>query len=156
MPIIYQDDVERITFYAGGDKPPFLCYINSTNADRGTCVDASCLVEYNIRSPISNHEWMRPPKEWVQVQTLLKSHYFDPARDYRLSGMWMRRIMYTATAPDNLGLLYLAETLPMLKDSLPDADVRNAVPQPAYGPSDPGASRIAPTLYIRGLMDVPP
>jgi hypothetical protein len=64
--------------------------------------------------------------------------------------------MYTATAPDNLGLLYLAETLPMLKDSLMDADVRNAVPQPAYGPSDPIASRIAPALYIRGLMDVPP
>jgi hypothetical protein len=155
MPIIYQDDVERITFYTGGYKPPFLCYINSRNADRGTCVDASCLVEYTIRSPISSHEWMRPPMEWVRVQSIMKPHYSDPVRDYRLSGMWMRPIMYTATAPDNLGLLYLAETFPMLKDSLPHADVRDTVPQPAYGPSDPGTSGIAPTLYIRGLMDVP-
>lgn len=41
----------------------------------------------------------------------------------------MRRIMYTAMAPDNLGLLYLAETFPMLKDSLPDANVRDVIPQ---------------------------
>ncbi|CEJ55069.1 hypothetical protein PMG11_01346 [Penicillium brasilianum] len=156
MPIIFQDDVERINSYAGGSKPPFLCYIHSTNADRGTTVSPTCLIEYNIRSTLPNHDWMRPPNSWVSVQTVMKPHYFNPAIDYRLSGLWMRRILYTATAPDNLGLICLAEDFTTLIHSLPQADVRNAVPQPAYGPSDPESVNTAPTIYVRSLMNVQP
>lgn len=156
MPIVFQDDVERIISYAGGSKPPFLCYIHSTNADRGTTVNPTCLIEYNVRSTLPNHGWMRPPNDWVSVQTIMKPHYFNPAVDYRLSGLWMRRVLYTATAPDNLGLIYLAESFAALRDSLPQADVRNAVPQPAYGPSDPESVNTAPTIYVRRLMNVQP
>lgn len=156
MPIIYQDDVQRITAYAGGSKPPFLCYINSLNAGRNTAVDPTCLIEYNIRSTLPGYGWMRPAGKWITVQTIMKQHDFDPAQDYRLSGMWMRRILYTATAPDNLGLFYMAESLTTLKASLPESDVRNAVPQPFYGPSDPGVSSIGPTIYVKGMLDVPP
>lgn len=49
----------------------------------------------------------------------------------RLSGPWLRRIMYTGAAPDKNGELYLSENATRLTSQLPAVDKRNAHEYPS-------------------------
>lgn len=134
LPMIFTDDFALMTLADNGRWPPFVALVIVVDCNGGLTLDATYLIEYNIRTsnpyqPGTNL-FVRPPNEWIARQTIVKDTAFNPATDHRLSGMWVASVLYTGTAPDNSGRLFLAETVTALRKTLPKANVRRAIPQP--------------------------
>lgn len=72
----------------------------------------------------------------VPVKTFVKEGSCPPGAT-RLSGMWMRRMLYTATAPDNTGRLFVSTTKAGLVKVLPDVDAADAQPEIISPPINP-------------------
>lgn len=149
----------RIQARAGGQQPPFLCYVN-LRADGGNLLtDATGLIEFNIKNAAAlpaETTWMRPPSQWVRVQTVMRPQIFNASANCRLSGNWMRHMIYTGTAPNNLGQLYLAENVSKIRALLPLADVRNARPPAPGAPPGVAVFQGAPSIYFWPYMSVLP
>lgn len=70
----------------------------------------------------------QPVTDWVTIKAFVKPGSQESNNMPRLSGMWMRRMVYIATAPDNTGRLFLSTTKAGLERMLPDVDAANAEP----------------------------
>lgn len=129
LPRIFLDDLEQMVAVAGEARPPFLTY-REFKSPAGLVYTATFKILFNIpQGPSSSLLWVRP---WVPVQTCIEDRYHRP-EDTRLGGGWLRTVLYTTTAPNNAGELYLSETLSGLRKQIPKCDVRNSeIPLPLY------------------------
>lgn len=136
-PLIYIDDLERM-INKSGFKAPFLCY-KAYNTANGTKYMPTCKIFFNLETGSG-----RVARPWVPAQTSVCEDPFGPG-DARVSGDWIRRLFYTASAPDNLGNLFISETLSGLKAQLPDFDVRGSQgPLISLPPPDHPLARLLP------------
>lgn len=68
--------------------------------------------------------------KWVPLQCLVKDGDQESDGMPRLSGMWMRHMLYTGTCPDNRGLLYVSNSLGGLISEMPVVKAKLAQPPP--------------------------
>ncbi|KAJ5481104.1 hypothetical protein N7539_006998 [Penicillium diatomitis] len=105
-----------------------LCYLQIRNYNGNMARHETHLYEFNLQIRIAQGglKYLRPDHQWIPQQTVVIREAYNPQTHVRLSGSWMRNVVYTATAPDNLGFLYLAEPITALRGMLPTVNVRDA------------------------------
>lgn len=94
----------------------------------GTMVHPTYRLEVNIVD--ADHEPILD--EWVPVRVMVKPGSQQSNNMDRLSGMWMRHVLYTATCPDNNGRLYVSKSRNGLFTQMPPVDYKSARPPPFY------------------------
>jgi hypothetical protein len=118
---IFEDDLEEIMKLApeGAEVPTIGEY--SMNTVKGDLIHRNVVMQIRVLSPGDN-----PITRWypVRVTVYPQSHKAD--MPVRLSGNWWRHVLYTATAPDNKGLLYASTMKQDLCKALPDVDHNQA------------------------------
>lgn len=70
-----------------------------------------------------NGEFMIP---WTKVQALVNPGVSIQGQGIRLSGMWMRQNLFTATAPDGAGDLFVSDRKTRIAQALPSVTVPQA------------------------------
>lgn len=152
--MLFEEDVIELTELA---RNPEWSYIRRTT----TCT-ANGLANVEMHklevAILSNGQ---PVTGWVPIKANVKEGSCEP-NDYRLSGMWMRQMLYTATAPDNTGRLWLSTTKAGLGRILPDVDAADAQPEVVELPNDAehipdlsGPERIAASPESEGAARTP-
>lgn len=140
--LLFQEDVSTMTELASN---PYDSYIR-----RGTAVTAAGWGwgEYHMLE-VAILQDGQPVTGWITIKAFVKPGSQQSNYNPRLSGMWMRRMIYTATAPDNTGRLFLSTTKAGLDRMLPDVDAANAeplvfstTPSAASNSSSSGSARI--------------
>lgn len=96
-------------------------------------------LEVNIIGP-DNDELLG----WVPLQCMIKPGDRQSDGMARLSGMWLRHMLYTGTVPDNRGLLYVSNTKRGLFKDMPRVNARNAQPPPDIPWAPKGKSEPVP------------
>lgn len=95
--------------------PPVLGVVASVMADGSMSFSLSRILEVNIRDPNTNSMLL---DHWTLVPCLVRG----ATGAARLSGPWMRRRLYTYTAPDNSNRLWVHQGRPLVRD-MPRATV---------------------------------
>lgn len=144
---IYEEDITDIK-NASGRPILFVGYMNFFNA-RGQSSDPLCLIQACMKSPHTGN-FMSP---WCLVPCSVMRGAYTPGTGDRLNGMWMRNILYTATCPDDRGILYLSDNIQQIVDNLPDADQSKAK-RGQEGPVYRGGSLI-PHWLQNNVVDCP-
>lgn len=88
---------------------------------------------------------------WVPLQCMIKPGDRQSDGMVRLSGMWLRHMLYTGTVPDNRGLLYVSNTKKGLFKDMPRVNARHAQPPPdtSCAPKENSEPVPAPALVSR-------
>ncbi|KAJ5179175.1 hypothetical protein N7492_002385, partial [Penicillium capsulatum] len=114
---LYEDDLDLI-HHSAGRFAPGLGVINGSTAAGWLQLPT---VELEARIYCDDGS---PMAEWVKIQTTAQQGSAQSNGNHRLSGIWVRHILYTATAPDNQGQLMLStgkshlNTLPTVRPPL--------------------------------------
>ncbi|KAF7715898.1 Uncharacterized protein PECH_005765 [Penicillium ucsense] len=144
LPTIFMDDAMSLQAGPMGVLgPPFLCYLQIRNYNGNMAWHETHLYEFHMQIRIAQGglKYLRPDHKWIPQQTFVMREAYNPQIHVRLSGSWMRNIVYTATVPDNLGVLYLAGTITALRGMLPTVNVRDArTPAPFIPQGGPNAT----------------
>lgn len=129
MTRIWESDIRQIQTLAGG--APLVGMGTMTFIDATGTVTAckTYQLEVNVLRSDDGHAII--PK-WNRIQVVAAPDRIRDKGSNRLSGIWLRHVMYTATVPDNKGRLYLSATRDELVDALPDVSVRLANAPPYW------------------------
>ncbi|KAJ5180205.1 hypothetical protein N7492_003415 [Penicillium capsulatum] len=130
-------------------------YDVSTLADGRSCFDLCILVEVQMKDNSPTRNWMT--RRWFPVMTTVNLNP-GPGVD-RLGGSWLRSTLYTATAPERPGRIYISDTKTALMGMLPaisqDQAPGPAVSAPSYAAFFPmnasGQREAFPEIPIAGV-----
>lgn len=134
---LYEDDLDLI-HHSAGRFAPSLGVVNGSSA-AGWLQLPTVELEAQICSGDD-----KPMTEWVKVQSTVQQGSVQSNGNHRLSGIWVRHVLYTATAPDNQGELMLStekthlNSLPVVRpakgiSTVTETPARNFVPPTSVG-----------------------
>ncbi|KAJ6161608.1 hypothetical protein N7485_009838 [Penicillium canescens] len=133
--------------------PPVLGVVVSVMADATQSFGLSRMLEVNIRDPNTNNMLV---DQWTAVPCIVRGELGRYSA--RLSGPWMRRRLYTYTAPDNSHRLWIHQGRPLVRD-MPRATVaQRTIPMP-FNPASYAPLADHPHLndiYPDGIPPPPP
>lgn len=137
--LIFEADLDQIQDTSGCDATSLgPIYAKTAN---GAVSRETYRLEVNIITP--DHEELLDT--WVPIQVTVVPGSQQADSPPRLSGMWMRHMLYTATCPDNKGYLYISNSLGGLTSQMPTVNAKDALPPPDAKP-DWVNSRTLPPL----------
>ena len=126
MTRLWESDIRQIQTLAGG--APLVGMGTITFIDSNGVVTACKTYQLEVNVVSENGQAIIP--KWNRIQVVAAPDSIKQKGSDRLSGIWLRHVMYTATVPDNKGRLYLSSTRDELVNALPDVPVQLANPPP--------------------------
>ncbi|KAJ5387390.1 hypothetical protein N7509_009931 [Penicillium cosmopolitanum] len=132
---LYEDDIKNMMYPRPHDIPVEMVIGRSIVTTSNGQINQP-LIKVEICLPHEG-EVLIP---WTPIQALLVEGRLTSRSADRLLGPVLRRMAYTATAPDNRDRIYIANSRNDLLDLLPEADISKAfVPEiPIDYPQEPG------------------
>lgn len=124
--MIWEEDVQQIVNIAGGQKARYIDHAGFRMAGGTTSVLPICEIQMNMFDANGN-EMVR----WTPMPVCIQPGH-RPVGTMRLSGPFVRRCMFTATAPDPNGCLWIGRTKSALTvPPFPSVDI-DAIPLPQF------------------------
>lgn len=124
--LLFHEDLVEIQ-QACGDLANYLGDITSRTAN-GPMACSNYRLEVNV----IDEDYEEILDQWVPLTVTVKPGSRQSNGADRLSGMWLRHLLYTATCPDGKGRLYISKSRNGLVTELPSVKPDEIDPAPRF------------------------